>query len=539
MGLQCRVHGGARVVRRAVLDVPAQAGRRLGCDAREGARGDRDERRAQVQGGRSQHGLLAHGEGPGPPPPADQRHRGRPARPQDDLRHAAAVPAARGRPRPNRRAEGHGQPRRRQHVHRHHRRPAARRCARDRVARRRPDRRQRRRHLHLEGGQWALAPSRRWTPAGSVPEHETRSDRPLRPRRRVRTRRVGVRLRLEGEDLASGRSGPRPEGVVGLDEQLVAEGLVGWLISAQRNAADDRGGETDPGGDRTSGGNGHSCSPVVDARGPDHKELAPGRLTLHSVTECEAARDAYGGARAASSAGSSSSPSSSVGAFAVVTLYRHGYIRPNNPSLQDYPVRGVDVSSFQGAIDWPQLVSAGTLGFAFIKATEGAHTHDARFLQNWTATSGLIARAPYHFFSFCSGGDEQAQNFLRFLPDTGELPAGVDIEFAGNCKHRPSYAVIRQQLRIFLNDVESVTRRKPIIYVNGASYARIVQRYFSGYPLWVREVITGPPVGSFPALTFWQYAGNGRVAGVGKLIDLDAFIGTTKDFERLLRLGHP
>jgi len=162
------------------------------------------------------------------------------------------------------------------------------------------------------------------------------------------------------------------------------------------------------------------------------------------------------------------------GAFAVVTLYRHGYIRPNNPSLQDYPVRGVDVSSFQGTIDWPQLVSAGTLGFAFIKATEGAHTHDARFLQNWTATRGLIARAPYHFFSFCSGGDEQAQNFLRFLPDTGELPAGVDIEFAGNCQHRPSYAVIREQLKIFLNDVESVTRRKPIIYVNRTSYARIV-----------------------------------------------------------------
>jgi len=227
------------------------------------------------------------------------------------------------------------------------------------------------------------------------------------------------------------------------------------------------------------------------------------------------------------------------GAFAVVTLYRHGYIRPNNPSLQDYPVRGVDVSSFQGTIDWPQLVSAGTLGFAFIKATEGAHTHDARFLQNWTATRGLIARAPYHFFSFCSGGDEQAQNFLRFLPDTGELPAGVDIEFAGNCQHRPSYAVIREQLKIFLNDVESVTRRKPIIYVNRTSYARIVEGYFSGYPLWIREVITGPPVGSFPALTFWQYAGNGRVAGVGKLIDLDAFVGTTRDFERLLRLGHP
>jgi len=226
------------------------------------------------------------------------------------------------------------------------------------------------------------------------------------------------------------------------------------------------------------------------------------------------------------------------GAFAVVALYDRGYIRPINPTLDDYPVRGVDVSSFQGAIDWPQLVSSGALRFAFIKASEGAHTHDSRFLQNWTEAKGRVARGAYHFFSFCSGGEEQAQNFLRFAPHNGELPPGVDIEFTGNCKHYPSFSSVRDQLHIFLNELESATHRKPVIYVNRTSYAAIVEGHFDGYPLWIREVITGPPVDQFTNLVFWQYAGNGRVDGVKKLIDLDAFIGTKKDFERLLDLGH-
>ncbi|HEV2685784.1 MAG TPA: GH25 family lysozyme [Actinomycetota bacterium] len=226
------------------------------------------------------------------------------------------------------------------------------------------------------------------------------------------------------------------------------------------------------------------------------------------------------------------------GAFAVVTLYDRGYLRANSPTLEDYPVRGVDVSSFQGNIDWPTLVSAGSLRFAFIKATEGAHTRDKRFLQNWAAANGRVARGAYHFFSFCSGGQEQAQNFLRFLPENGELPPAVDVEFTGNCTRHPPFSDVRDQLHIFLNELETVTHRKPVIYLNRTSYAAVVEGHFDGYPLWIREVLTGPPVGQLPDLTFWQYAGNGRVAGVNKLIDLDAFIGTKKEFERLLDVGH-
>src|SRR3712207_6159580 len=46
------------------------------------------------------------------------------------------------------------------------------------------------------------------------------------------------------------------------------------------------------------------------------------------------------------------------------------------------PIHGVDISKWQGKVDWAALRQAGTK-FAFIKATEGGDHVDNRFLENW------------------------------------------------------------------------------------------------------------------------------------------------------------
>jgi lysozyme len=45
-----------------------------------------------------------------------------------------------------------------------------------------------------------------------------------------------------------------------------------------------------------------------------------------------------------------------------------------------YPVKGVDVSHYQGAIDWRALRDSG-IRFAYIKATEGARIRDPRLAE--------------------------------------------------------------------------------------------------------------------------------------------------------------
>lgn len=53
-------------------------------------------------------------------------------------------------------------------------------------------------------------------------------------------------------------------------------------------------------------------------------------------------------------------------AGAVALLGYNGVILLNNPSLEDYPVRGIDVSSFQGETDW-DIIAEQNIQFAFIK----------------------------------------------------------------------------------------------------------------------------------------------------------------------------
>lgn len=76
----------------------------------------------------------------------------------------------------------------------------------------------------------------------------------------------------------------------------------------------------------------------------------------------------------------------------------------------------MDVSSWQGEIDWPTLAGQG-LSFAFIKATEGSGFTDPRFSYNWEQARKTALRVgAYHFFSYDSPGETQADNFIAAVP---------------------------------------------------------------------------------------------------------------------------
>ena len=65
------------------------------------------------------------------------------------------------------------------------------------------------------------------------------------------------------------------------------------------------------------------------------------------------------------------------------------------------PIHGIDVSRWQGGIDWTSVRAAGTQ-FAFLKATEGGDRVDPRFLENWDgAARAGVPRGAYHFMYWC------------------------------------------------------------------------------------------------------------------------------------------
>ncbi|MER2563800.1 MAG: GH25 family lysozyme, partial [Myxococcaceae bacterium] len=100
---------------------------------------------------------------------------------------------------------------------------------------------------------------------------------------------------------------------------------------------------------------------------------------------------------------------------------------------------GIAVSRHNGAIDW-SAVAGGGLHFAWVKASEGGDVRDARFKMNSSGAEAAGVRSgPYHFFTFCRPGSEQAENFLSAIAGTRQsLPIAVDVEFVGKRAARPA-----------------------------------------------------------------------------------------------------
>jgi lysozyme len=215
--------------------------------------------------------------------------------------------------------------------------------------------------------------------------------------------------------------------------------------------------------------------------------------------------------------------------FGLGLAYEYGFVRVNYPSRTEFPVRGIDVSRYQGTVDWPAVAAAG-VQFAFLKATEGTDLRDPRFADNWAgAAQANVRRGAYHFFTFCTPGAAQAANFIEVVPvDPAALPPAVDVEFAGNCRSWTRIDAIRTELAAFLGAVERAYGRRPIVYFTRESDERVLDGQVTAHPTWARSLFGRPGV-RFGPWTFWQYAHNGRLAGIEGLVDLNVFRGSADE----------
>ena len=224
-------------------------------------------------------------------------------------------------------------------------------------------------------------------------------------------------------------------------------------------------------------------------------------------------------------------------ALVMGTLFYNGIITFNHPSKEDYPVRGVDVASYQGEIDWV-ILSKQDIQFAFIKATEGSTFVDGNFERNYTnAIQTDLRVGAYHFFSFDSAGSTQAENFINTVPAYEDmLPPVVDVEFYGKYVSSPPSNVddVKRELRTLLEALEAEYGRVPIIYATHESYNLFLKKDFEKYDIWIRDIFTCPTLSDAREWTFWQYTNRGHMEGyqgVEKFIDINVFAGTVEEFE--------
>lgn len=202
-----------------------------------------------------------------------------------------------------------------------------------------------------------------------------------------------------------------------------------------------------------------------------------------------------------------------------------------------HPVHGIDVSKWNGDIDWQKAKASG-VSFVFMKATEGKDVVDSKFHQNWRgARAAGLPYAPYHFYYFCSTADEQADWFIRNVPkEAVYLPPVLDAEWNGHsrtCKYRPSKVTAVAELQRFMDRLEAHYGKRPIIYTTVDFHRDILVGEFKNYHFWLRSVANHPTkVYDDRRWAFWQYTSTGVVPGVPGATDINVFAGSHTNWKK-------
>jgi GH25 family lysozyme M1 (1,4-beta-N-acetylmuramidase) len=218
-----------------------------------------------------------------------------------------------------------------------------------------------------------------------------------------------------------------------------------------------------------------------------------------------------------------------------------------SPAWAGTKARGIDVSRFNGAIDWPTVASSGGIRFAFVAASRGsggdcavkpdACGPDPLFAANRANAKAAGIRVGAYHRGFASGAtraearaDARAEADV-FLAQVGTLVSGelvpvLDVEtpFTGlNPKRLAAW------IRAWVKRVNKRLGRKPMIYTSATSWGATGDtREFAKakYPLWVAHWKVSRP--TVPARNWarrgysvWQYTSSGSVPGISGRVDLD------------------
>lgn len=204
--------------------------------------------------------------------------------------------------------------------------------------------------------------------------------------------------------------------------------------------------------------------------------------------------------------------------------------------MSDENPTGIDVSHYQGNVDWAEVKAAGTT-FAAIKATQYASGYEyqdyyPQQIQSARA-SGLVVGG-YHMLTGYDNGKTQGEYFLSVAkPQKGDLIPMLDMEQASGGTPEQVVAAAKAWMDV----VEQAVGKKPFIYTNTPYWEEIGNPTgFEDNPLWIAEYgVSSPKLpATWTLYTIWQHSQSGTVSGIDGDVDLDIFnapLDVLKDFQ--------
>ena len=195
---------------------------------------------------------------------------------------------------------------------------------------------------------------------------------------------------------------------------------------------------------------------------------------------------------------------------------------------------GIDVSHYQGNINWREVARNRDIHYVYLKATEGAKLVDETYQRNLReAKRAGLKVGCYHFYSPTAPVKDQFRNFSSVvkLKDHDLIPI-IDIEHRG----KAPLAQFQNNLKQFLRLVEKHYGVQPILYTSRDFYNKYLSGPFTHYKYMIARYHTDiPELCDQAAFVLWQYSQTSRIPGIRGNVDRSCFMDSYGMSEILLR----
>lgn len=191
---------------------------------------------------------------------------------------------------------------------------------------------------------------------------------------------------------------------------------------------------------------------------------------------------------------------------------------------EDMIYDGIDVSSWQGNIDFSQVKASG-IEIVYIKSSEGFRSVDSYFEQNYiNAKNAGLKVGFYHYVTARSVEDavRQANFFVSTI--SGKNPdckLAMDFESFGSLNREE----INQIALTFMQTVQNASGKNVIIYSDEYNANNTFNSSLATYPLWVAQYEVSEPTvrNHWSNWAGWQYTDKGEIPGISSYVDRDKF----------------
>lgn len=190
-------------------------------------------------------------------------------------------------------------------------------------------------------------------------------------------------------------------------------------------------------------------------------------------------------------------------------------------------VPGVDVSVWQGEIDFEQLRASG-IQVVYIRAAEG-DTEDAAFAQNAEAAAAAGLKTGCYCYVTARTVQQaaaQAEAFWAMIADRPmQCRPAMDFESFGNLPR----AEINAVAKAFLQRLEELCGEAPLLYTDEYRARTLWSAELADWPLWVADYAARDSgdlpadLGPWKSCAGFQYADSGRIDGISTRVDCDVF----------------